>query len=195
MAKYQHQNHERILRDTHNKETCQWATTGDKEVTIFYGYVRKDGGDFISWGYDSPVGTSIVIDATASGLNGADSVPLSADTDYFIFILDDGANAYGWVSKEFYPPALPGGMVNCTNVGWVKTDSSGNFLEAGNIAARVEVDSSPFSGILAGLTSTAQGALERIDEMALDKTGDSMSGDFDMDSHSILNAVLDGGGA
>ena len=122
MPNYSHQSHARMLRDIHNNRVCKWFVSGNQEITIESGYIRRDAGTNIQWTSD------IVIDGTYIGVNGV-SGALQADTDYFIYIVDDDTTAYGYISDEFVLSALPGATTAATCIGWLLTDGSAYFVE------------------------------------------------------------------
>jgi len=141
-ADYTRQAHAALLRDIQNARTCSWAVTDALEITIHYGYVRKgDTGGIVTFGLTgSPLYQPIVVDASTVGVNGADAVPLDAEADYFVYVLDDGSAVGGYLSKEFHLSSLPGEMTSAAMVGWVRTDAAGNILPFARYLIKQEIE-------------------------------------------------------
>jgi len=67
---------------------------------------------------------SLTVDLDASGANGLDNGSISANTGYFVYVIDNGATTAGLVSTSATAPVMPSGYTYKALVGWCTTDNT-----------------------------------------------------------------------
>lgn len=120
-------------------------------------------------------GVSVTADITVSGAGGLDTGAEANSTWYAIWLIYDGTTISPLLSTSSSAPTLPGGYTFKAHLGYVRNDSSGNFvvfMQRGSVATITEqVIFTALAGVTSYTSQTLSGAIPPNAKRALGNWG------------------------
>jgi hypothetical protein len=136
---------------------------------------------------------NLTLDIAVAGLNGLDTGAEAVSTWYSVWVLSDGTAIGGVLSLSATAPTLPGAYTYKGFAGWVRNDSSGNFLVFVQFdwkwACREVSVFSGMSGVLSYTAQSISGQVPPQARYAIGRMGDTSTGGRQMSVAGDLSGI------